>query len=290
MPDPVIVTPAVLRDWVLPDPGSDKESRGQLLVVAGTQHTTGAALLAGEAALRAGAGKLAVATVELGAAALAVALPEAQVIGLPSAGEGLAPDAADAVVDRAGAADVVLAGPGFCDPDASVALLERVLPRLQCPLVLDALGSAYLTEHAEGLRHLDGGAVLTVNPNELALTAGRDADEVSHDPLPAARAVASRSGVVVLCGGTRKHVVTPSGDTWVVEGGGPGLGISGSGDVQAGIVAGLLARGAGAAQAAVWGAYVHGRTGERLSAAVGSVGYLARELPAEVPAVLGELR
>jgi NAD(P)H-hydrate repair Nnr-like enzyme with NAD(P)H-hydrate dehydratase domain len=67
------------------------------------------------------------------------------------------------------------------------------------------------------------------------------------------------------------------------------LGVSGSGDVQAGIVSGLLARGADPAQAAVWGGYVHARTGERLAAAVGLVGYLARELPGQVPAVLGEL-
>ena len=83
--------------------------------------------------------------------------------------------------------------------------------------------------------------------------------------------------------------MTPAGQSWVVEGGGPGLGVSGSGDVQAGIIAGLLSRGAEPAQAAVWGAYLHARTGERLAATVGQVGYLARELPPQVPAVLGEL-
>jgi NAD(P)H-hydrate repair Nnr-like enzyme with NAD(P)H-hydrate dehydratase domain len=76
----------------------------------------------------------------------------------------------------------------------------------------------------------------------------------------------------------------------VVEGGGPGLGVSGSGDVQAGIVAGLFTRCSDTAQAAVWGASVHSRIGERLSAAVGTVGYLARELPAQVPRVLAELQ
>jgi NAD(P)H-hydrate repair Nnr-like enzyme with NAD(P)H-hydrate dehydratase domain len=65
--------------------------------------------------------------------------------------------------------------------------------------------------------------------------------------------------------------------------------VSGSGDVQAGIVAGLLARGAEPAQAAVWGGYCHARAGERLATAVGTVGYLARELPGEVPRVLAEL-
>jgi NAD(P)H-hydrate repair Nnr-like enzyme with NAD(P)H-hydrate dehydratase domain len=112
---------------------------------------------------------------------------------------------------------------------------------------------------------------------------------VDADPVSAASEVAERSQVVVLVGGTCKHVVTPDGRCWVIEGGGPGLGVSGSGDVQAGIVSGLLARGAEPAQAAVWGGYLHARSGERLAGAVGVVGYLARELPAQVPAVLGEL-
>jgi NAD(P)H-hydrate repair Nnr-like enzyme with NAD(P)H-hydrate dehydratase domain len=170
-----------------------------------------------------------------------------------------------------------------------VALLEAFLPDLRTPVVLDALASAYLTKHPHGLRDQECRAVLTVNLGELAATAGRDEDEVADDPLPVARRVARDSRVVVLAGGATKHVVTPDGDAWRIEGGGPGLGVSGSGDVQAGIVAGLLARGADAAQAAVWGGYVHARCGERLAGAVGTVGYLARELPPAVPAVLAEL-
>ncbi len=289
MAEPVTVTPATLRDWPLPAPGSDKEARGHLLVLGGTESTGGAILLAGEAGLRAGAGKLAMLTVHATAGALGLAVPEAQVLGLDSEAGNVAPSAADVVVDQAQSVDVLLVGPGFSDPDASVALLERVLPRLRCPLVVDALASAYLTEKPEGLHHLDGRAVVTMNPNELALTAGLDAEEVGRDLLAAARAVAERSRVVVVCGGTSKHVVTPSGDSWVVEGGGPGLGVSGSGDVHAGIVAGLLSRGAEPSQAALWGAYLHARSGERLAAAVGQVGFLARELPPQVPAVLAEL-
>ena len=150
------------------------------------------------------------------------------------------------MVDRAGAADVVLLGPGFCDPDASVDLLERVVPRLQCPLVVDALGSAYLTEHPEGLHHLEGRCVLTVNPTELALTAGRDADEVSQDPLPAPPVRRPRGGSWCCAVAPASTSSRPRGTPGWCEGGGPGLGISGSGDVQAGIVAGLLARGADA--------------------------------------------
>lgn len=287
---PTTVTPAVLRARPLPAPGSGKEARGQLLVLGGGRTTPGAVRLAGEAGLRAGAGKLALATAGSASAALAVAVPEAQVLGLPEDGDGcVAEAAAEQVLDRAAHADVLLAGPGFGDPEAAVALLTAVLPRLDLPVVLDAAASAYLTERPDGLRHLEGRAVLTVNPKELSRTAGRAEDETADDPLPTAAEVARRCGAVVLCGAERKYVATPAGATWVIEGGGPGLGVSGSGDVQAGIVAGLLARGADPDQAAVWGGYLHGRAGERLAASVGVVGYLARELPAQLPLVLAEL-
>lgn len=288
--EPVVVTPATLRDWNLPEPGTGKESRGQVLVVGGSTQTAGAVRLAGEAALRAGAGKLALATVTSTGAALAVAVPESQVLGLDIDADSIAVGAADDVVERAEAADVVLVGPGFVDPAASTALLERVLPRLTCPVVVDALASAYLTDNPEGLHHLAGAAVLNVNPTELAHTAGLDEEDVLRRPLDAARVVAERSRVVVLCGGGTKYVVTPSGSSWVIEGGGPGLGVSGSGDVQAGIVAGLLARCGDPGQAAVWGGYAHARSGERLAAATGTLGYLARDIPAQVPPVLAELR
>lgn len=289
-PEPTVVTPATLRGWALPRPGADKDARGRIAVIAGTTTTPGAVLLAGEAALRAGAGKLSVATPGTVAAALAVAAPEAMVLGLPATSSGgIAPGSAADLVEFAEGADVVLVGPGFSDVDDSVRLLEGLVGGLAGPLVVDALGSAYLTEHPDGLHHLDGRVVLTVNPTELARTAGRDESEVEERPYDAALDVARRSHVVVLCGGEQKLVVTPGGESWVVQGGGPGLGVSGSGDVQAGVVAGLVARGAEPAQAAVWGGYLHARAGERMAAALGTVGYLARELPAQVPQILGEL-
>jgi ADP-dependent NAD(P)H-hydrate dehydratase len=285
--EPTTVTPATLQSWPLPQPGRDKASRGRLSVLGGSTTTPGAVILAGEAALRAGAGKLGVATARPAAQAVAVASPEAMVLGLPTGRDGcIAVGGAEEVLAFADGSDAFLVGPGFIDTVASVRLLRGVLPEWDGPAVVDALGSAYLTEHPEGLHHLDGQAVLTVNPTELSRTARHEEAKVEADPYDAARAVAERSRVVVLCGGREKLVVTPEGDSWLVPGGGPGLGVSGSGDVQAGIVAGLLARGAEPAQAAVWGACLHVRAGERLAAAVGPVGYLARELPRQIPPIL----
>lgn len=283
-PDPEVVTPAVLRAWPLSDPGAGKESRGQLVVVGGSRTTPGAVLLAGEAALRAGAGKLAIATASSVAATLAIAVPEARVLDLEEDARGaVTPRDADRVVEAAAEADAVVVGPGFDDPDKAVALLSAVVPRLQCPLVVDALATAYLTAVPDGVGHLDGRVVVTANPGELAHLSDRDG-------LDGAREVAQRHGVVVVAGGEQKLVATPDDRAWVVQGGGVGLGVAGSGDVQAGIVAGLLARGEDAARSAVWGAYLHARAGERVAGEMGPLGYLARELPPAVPAVLNELR
>ena len=285
-----VVTPAVLRDWSLPTASGGKEQRGHLLVVAGTATTPGAAILTAEAGLRAGAGKLTVATPAPVATAVAVAVPEARVVPLAcGAGGSVSSSEAETLVGLAREADVLVVGPGFTDPEPTVDLLTHFVPRLDTTLVIDATASAYLGQRPDALRHLGGRVVLTVNPHELARTAHRSAAAVEADPGAVAVGVAEKSAVVVLCGGTDKHVAGPDGSHWVFEGGGPVLGVSGSGDVQAGIVAGLLARGAAPDQAAVWAAYLHGRAGERLAAAVGALGALAREQLDHIPQVLAEI-
>ena len=289
-PEPTVVTPAVLRDWRLPAPGEDKEGRGRTLIVGGSALTPGAVVLAAEAALRCGAGKLQVATAASVAPHVALALPEALVRPLPEDEDGaISPDAAPVVVEMAEGCSAVLLGPGLLGDDAAAGLLRGTAPNLQSRVVLDALALAFLTAEPDGLHHLDGQAVLTPNLSELALTLDRGEDEVRQDPREAALALAERCRCVVSAGGPTTFIATPAGESWAVQAGGPGLGVSGSGDVQAGLVAGLCARGATPAQAGVWAAHLHGRAGDRLAATVGRLGFLARELPREVPAVLAEL-
>ena len=290
MPEPTTVTTHLLREWPLPAPGSDKEARGVVLVVGGSRSTPGAVMLAGESALRVGGGKLQVATAESVAGAVSLALPEALVRGFPEADSGdVSASACDDVVAMADDASTVLLGPGLLDPGRAAELLAGIVPRLSGTVVVDAIGSAYVTDHPDGLSHLEGRCVLTLNPTEVAKTLGAEPQEVVDDLLGAASDLARRCRGVVLCGGTEKVIASPDGDAFVVNEGGPGLGGSGSGDVQAGLVSGLLARGAEPRQAAVWGAYLHGRAGDTLSGEIGVVGYLARELPAVVPRLLTEL-
>jgi len=290
MPDPARVTPALLGAWPLPDPGSDKNARGLVVLVGGNRSTPGAVVLSGEAALRVGSGKLQVVTAGSVATPVAMALPEAGVEGVAET-DGGDPDrsSAEDIRRTADGCACVLLGPGVLDPDAASSLLAAVVPQLEGPVVIDALGSSYLTHRPDGLHHLDGRCVVTVNPTELSRTLGEDEDAVGQDLVAAARRLAERARAVVLCGGPVKAIAAPDGRAWVVTEGGPGLGVAGSGDVQAGYVAGLLARGADPAQAAVWGAYLHAASGDRLAEQVGPVGFLARELPAVAPGLLAEL-
>lgn len=288
--DPTVVTPTLLREWRLPTPGEGKESRGHVVVTAGTARTPGAAVLAAEAALRAGAGKLTVATAASTATAVATAVPESLVEPLPESYDGhLGKAAADVVAALAEQADALLVGTGLLDDDETRELMGTLCPRVFAPTVIDATATGFLGDRPDALHHLQGRAVLTANPKEIASVAGCDPEEATDDPGTVARRVAERCRVVVLLGGTVKHVAEPEGAVWTYAGGGPGLGVSGSGDVQAGIVTGLLARGAEPAQAAVWSAFVHARIGERLAAETGVLGHLAREQSTQVPLVIREL-
>jgi ADP-dependent NAD(P)H-hydrate dehydratase len=288
--DPTLVTTEELRGWRLPEPAGDKNTRGSILVIGGSAETAGAVLLAAEAAMRAGAGKLQVATAASVARLAAAALPEALVRALPETDAGaIRADAADSVRDLVEAADAVLIGPGMTDTEQTREFVARLLPHRDGPVALDALGLAAVTADDTCLHHLGGRAVLTPNPMELAHTLHVDEDRVEENPADATLDLAGRAKAVVGLGGVTSWVASPDGRLWRDDSGAAGLGVSGSGDVRAGITGGLLARGADPAQAAVWAAYLHGRCGERLSSSVGRLGFLARELPPEIPRAYAEI-
>ncbi|MGY5883851.1 NAD(P)H-hydrate dehydratase [Modestobacter lacusdianchii] len=289
-PDSTLVTPQVLRGWRLPEPTGGKEARGSILVVGGSTETVGAVLLAAEAALRSGAGKLQVVVPSKVAPHVSISLPEALVRGVPSTEAGaIKGDSAELFLDLAQRASAVLIGPGMADEPETRELVERLLPELDGPVALDALGLAAVTADPSCLRHLGSRVVLTPNPMELAIALHVEQDEVDDDPAGAAQRLAEQAQATVGLGGATSWVAAPDGRLWVDESGGAGLGVSGSGDVRAGVVAGLLARGADPEQAAVWAAHLHGRAGERLAAGVGRLGFLARELPPEIPRVIAEV-
>jgi ADP-dependent NAD(P)H-hydrate dehydratase len=274
-PDVVMLTPARLRSWPLPSPDGDKSSRGTVLVVGGSRFTPGAVLLAGTAALRAGAGKLQLATTESTAAALSIAVPEAMVVGLPENEAGAAHAGTnEQLADLARSADVVLIGPGLIDVDETGALLDMVVEAIDddTSVVVDAYALGALSKRPDLLKGRPVPAVLTPNLGEGARLLDRD---LGDDLEEEAAAIADRYGCVVSLFG---HVAEPGGATWRDETGDSGLGTSGSGDVLSGLLAGLLARGAEPDQAASWAAHVHAAAGQRLAVERGRTSFLAREI------------
>ena len=132
MSEPTDVDLAVLRGWPLPEPGSNKTARGVVLMVGGSAGVPGAMVLAGEASLRAGAGKLQVVTTRSVAGQMAVSIPEALVRRAEEVESGdISPSAADEIVELAHSASAVLLGPGIMSPDDAVSLLSAVVPRLR---------------------------------------------------------------------------------------------------------------------------------------------------------------
>lgn len=287
---PPSITPARLRGLPLPplDGSADKEARGRVLIAGGSAQNPGGLLLAAEAALRAGAGKVQLAATDGIATAVGVAVPEARVFAFPASGsDGIDPGAAKGIAERAEGADALLIGPGLVDEDAAGRLAAGVLKRIEKPaVVLDAGGLAALRRDPRALAHLGGRAVLTPHAGEMAQLLGMERDAVEADPADAALRAAEAFGAVVALKGAETVIAAPDGSVLRYTRGGVGLATSGSGDVLAGLVVGLLARGAEPPRAAAWGVFLHGEAGNALARRHGAVGFLARELAAQVPRIL----
>ncbi|PZS31464.1 MAG: NAD(P)H-hydrate dehydratase [Pseudonocardiales bacterium] len=280
-----VLTPAALRGWPLPVPDNEK-TLGRVLIVGGSRGTPGAVLLAGVAALRVGAGVLQLAGPASVATALGIHVPEAQAFGLPETATGaVARDAADGLADLLAGARAVLIGPGLFGVEGSQSLVTRLVERVgpATMLVLDAYALRGL--RPASVAAVAGRLVLTPNTGEAAALLDV-AEEAMGDLGEAAGEIASRFGTTVALHG---HVAAAERGGWVDESANNRVGMSGSGDVLAGLVTGLLARGATTAQAACWGTHVHASAGDRLSARIGRLGFLAREILDEVPPILTDL-
>ena len=261
----------------------DKETKGRLLVLAGGREVPGAALLAATAGMRVGAGKLRIATADSVAVQIGVAMPEAMVVALTETDDGgLAADAVGEVSEQAGAVDAVVAGPGLTRNHACGRIAEALL-NTEAALALDA---ALLHELQPIEAKRTSRPILLPHAGELASLLDCGEDEIERDPAECGLKAAQLYRALVLVKGVTSHVVTPDGKTWTYDGGAPGLGVSGSGDILAGIVGGLLARGAEPLNALLWAVWLHGEAGARLAQKAGPIGFLAREIAGEIPALL----
>jgi hydroxyethylthiazole kinase-like uncharacterized protein yjeF len=291
---PLVITPKLLGKWRLPQPADDddKEARGRVLVIGGSTEIAGAVVLAATAALRAGAGKMQIATCRSVAAHVSMAVPEARVIALAeTAAGGIAASSLKQIEEELEGAQSILVGPGMVDEAATARLMRDLVKRVgRATLVLDAGALMYLKDTPDSLARLQGRAVVTPHAGETASMLGVEKSEIEAEPLEALRRAVATLGAVVALKGRETLIAAPaSSNVYCNRAGNVGLATSGSGDTLSGVVAGLAARGATPFQAAVWGVYLHACAGDELARRMGPLGFLARELLAEIPPLMAKL-
>jgi hydroxyethylthiazole kinase-like uncharacterized protein yjeF len=287
-----IIDAHLLRYLLLPQPAEgSKEERGRVCIIGGSKEVPGAVLLAALGAMRAGAGKLQIVTVESRAGALAVAMPEALIIDLPETpAGGLQSEPVACVASRWATTHALLVGPGMVEEQDCHAILKSLLDSgSEAVIVIDAGALPRITELGESLHKRTGRVIITPHAGEMANLLGVDKAGVEADPTSAASRLTQEFGLIVIMKGSQTVITAPDG-IWRYEGGGVGLATSGSGDVLAGIVAGLAARGANPVAAAIWAVFLHGEAGAQLATKVGPLGFLAREIPDLIPKLMSETR
>jgi ADP-dependent NAD(P)H-hydrate dehydratase len=294
--DETEINAALLRrsKWKLPelDEEGDKESRGRVLVIGGSREMPGAVVLAGVAALRAGAGKLQLATPRGVAPHVAASVPEARVFALKETVSGeMDASGVRLISEHMAEAGAILVGPGIGDERAASRLVKNLLRHVgDATLVIDANALNGLKDNPRLLWTLARTPILTPHAEEMSELTGETAPALKRNTLPILARTAEQFRAVVALKGRETRIAAHNSQTsFVNRAGNVGLATSGSGDVLAGVIAGLAARGAEPLAAAMWGVHLHALAGERLAHRVGRVGYLARELLGEIPAVVNEL-
>ena len=277
---------------LLPDRPSHahKGTFGRTLVVAGSLNYLGAAYLAAAAATRVGSGLVTVAIPESLQAAVAAHVIEPTFLPLPESAPGIVnPDAAQLVLDSLDGYDSLLVGCGIGQAEATRRFTERLLltDAHRPPLVVDADGLNTLAQNEGWWDRLGANAVLTPHPGEMARLIGAAADE---DRIALATWFASTWGKVVVLKGAHTVVAFPDGGAVLSPFANPGLATAGTGDVLAGVIAGLVSQGLSLADAAALGVFLHGSAGERVRSELGDTGMVASDLLPALPHAINALR
>lgn len=261
-----------------------KGSFGHVLVIAGSAGKTGAAALSARAASRAGAGLV------------TVALPqgvEGEIGGLPvevmsesapaSEAGCFAATAEKALCEWAAARDVVALGPGLGRDPMLPALVEGLARSIDRPMVIDADGLFALHGRLDALTERRAPTILTPHPGEAAHLLDSRSDRINQDRPAAARELARRADAIVVLKGAATVIANPEGRAVIIPTGGPALASGGTGDVLTGVVAGLLASGIEAFDAALLGAWWHGATADHLIRGRAGFGLMASEVADALP-------
>lgn len=281
---------ACLREHQLPEPTGevDKNSRGRVTVIGGCLEVAGGVRLTAEAALRAGAGKVRIATVAPIAHMIGTLFPEAAIAALPASASGEIDAAASEITSLVEKCDAIVVGPAMSCRNHASRLVDTLLDvvTLDHRVVIDAAALMSLAQHADRMRRRMRPALLTPHPGEIAAMLGIDPKDIASDAASIAMLAARKFNAVVVLKGSCTTIADPSGTIYHFNGGTIGLATSGSGDVLAGIAGGLLARGCEPLAAALWAVWLHGEAGRRCAETIAPLGFLASDLLPLIPGLM----
>jgi NAD(P)H-hydrate epimerase len=260
-------------------PDSHKFNAGTLLMIAGSDQYRGAALLAGEAALRMGCGMVYLGVPASIRSQIDVGLREAITFSLPETPDGtIAPDAATVLGPYVERADAVAIGPGMGRNEDTDRLIREFVMSSPRPVAVDADAITAFAGQGELLKKLSSPAVITPHSGELKRLLGTDIPTLPPERVAATMELAERLGVTMLHKGAPSLVAGPGEGLWINASGNSALATGGTGDVLTGMVGGLMAQGADPTGAACAACFLHGRAGESAAEDHGVRGVIASDL------------
>ena len=277
----------LLKSHPLPDWNDEthKAERGKLLLIGGSRHIPGAAILAARAALRSGCGSVRVAVPQSVALAIGIAVPELMVVPLPETKDGtISVEAMELIDEQIKVCDAIALGPGLDANSETDDFAREVVETAPLPLLIDAQAISALSSDWKAAAR---SRILTPHNGEFETLTGETPGE---DREKMAMEYAKKAGATLALKGHQTIVATPEGDTYLEESGSRALGTAGSGDVLAGIIGSLLAQGLDATRATIWGVHLHAQAGEALTKDGPEDGLLASDFIGQLPTVQKYLR
>ncbi len=272
-------------------PDAHKGTFGHLLIVAGSVGKTGAAAMAGRAALRSGGGLVTIAcpaSQQPIVAALGMETMTEPLAETPS--QSLALKAKDRLLDLAARVEAVALGPGISLDPETQSLVRELVAEVPRPLVVDADGLSALAGHLQILKRAPAPRCLTPHPGEMARMLGTTVAEVQADRFEVVRVFSQRYRVFVALKGAHTVVGDPTGTIFLNPTGNPGMATGGAGDVLTGMVGAFLSRGMRPLQALQAAVYLHGLAGDLARDDQGEEGLIAGDILEAIPAAIQSLQ
>lgn len=280
----------IRESWLPRNRRANKKNYGRILILAGSEGLTGAATLAGFAALRSGAGLVTLGCPDKVYPILARRHPEVMVRPFPSTSQGTLSDRGlSKILEFSRSQDILAVGPGLGRHPATGRLVRSLMLQFPLPVVIDADGINLFKGKTGEFKKRRGETVLTPHPGEFVRVFGGKKPAADREKKERACRAAREFGIFLVLKGYRTVIANPSGKTAVNPTGNPGMATGGTGDVLTGVIAALLGQGIRPFEAARFGVYLHGLAGDLAAREKGEISLVATDLLEFLPEAIRQV-